>query len=162
MSSPPLKNSPLLRVLSVLIVLAAIGWRLWSGHYGSGSSLAPPLTVGVPSPVAVARPADAVGSRSGIGFRSHERLLEHFHKHGRDFGAASPEAYLRMAQALRDRSAGGPVAEMVRADGVTCRFDRASGAFLAVDSDATIRTFFKPGDGARYFERQATRPAGGP
>jgi pyocin large subunit-like protein len=65
--------------------------------------------------------------------------------------------YLRLAQSLRDRAAGGDVLEAVRGCGVVTRFDRASGAFLAFDPDGTIRTFFKPYDGERYFRRQLSR-----
>ena len=39
--------------------------------------------------------------------------------------------------------------------GVT-RFDVKRGYFGAYDADGTIRTFFVPPDGVRYFERQAT------
>jgi pyocin large subunit-like protein len=69
------------------------------------------------------------------------------------------DEYLRQAQALRDRPAGGAVLELVRRDGTTCRYDRASGAFLAFDSDGVIRTFFKPRQGESYFRRQAQRGA---
>lgn len=89
-----------------------------------------------------------------IGFRSSERLREHFRKHGREFHVKTPEAYLRLAQLLRDRSKGGEVLEFVRNDAVTCKFDRGTGAFIAYDSDGTIRTFFRPTDGEAYFERQ--------
>ena len=71
--------------------------------------------------------------------------------------------YLAAAQALRDTPDGGDVLELRRRDGVMTRFDRASGAFLAVNRDGTIRTFFKPNDGVAYFRRQASRtPGGGP
>ncbi len=98
-----------------------------------------------------------VAARPGVGFRSHERLVAHWRKHGREFGASSPAEYLRMAQALRDRPAGGDVLEAVRGDGVVTRFDRASGAFLASDADGTIRTYFKPAAGEAYFRRQLGR-----
>lgn len=92
------------------------------------------------------------------GFRSQERLNEHFQKHGREFRATSPEAYQALAEKLRDAPAGADVLEVVRPiDGVISRFDRVSGAFLAVDPDGTIRTFFKPNDGEEYFRRQAKR-----
>lgn len=112
-----------------------------------------------PPPVASANApgASAQGFGSAVGFRNAERLAEHFAKHGREVGAASSAAYLRMAQALRDRAVGGDVLQLARPDGVTCRFDRATGCFVAFNADGTLRTFFRPGDGERYFERQAQR-----
>jgi pyocin large subunit-like protein len=95
---------------------------------------------------------------SSVGFRSRERLEEHYHKHGAEFGRIGIEEYLHRAQALRDAAVGGDVLEVIRpTDGVVSRFDRASGAFLAFDSGGTIRTFFKPNDGEAYFRRQAKR-----
>jgi len=92
-----------------------------------------------------------------IGFATPQKLHDHFQKHGREFGKITREEYLRRAQELRDRPAGGEVLEAVRKDGVITRFDRKSGAFLACNPDATIRTFFRPNDGERYFWRQARR-----
>jgi len=92
-----------------------------------------------------------------VGFRDRERLIEHFHKHGREFGVRRPEEYLRLAQLLRDRPKDESVLVFVRNDAVTCKFDRASGAFLAYNSDGTLRTFFRPNDGETYFERQKSR-----
>ena len=92
-----------------------------------------------------------------IGFRSSERLREHFRKHGREFHVKSAAAYLLQAQLLRDKPKGGDVLEFVRNDAVTCKFDRSTGAFIAYDSDGTIRTFFRPTDGEAYFERQKYR-----
>ena len=90
------------------------------------------------------------------GFRSRERLEEHYAKHGREFGNISIEEYLALAQRLRDAAPGGDVLELRRPAGCA-RFDRASGAFGAYDDDGTIRTFFKPRDGESYFRRQARR-----
>jgi hypothetical protein len=109
-----------------------------------------------PSSSAV-RPASDL-QLEAVGFRSSRQLSEHFEKHGAEFGAATPQAYLALAQALRDRPAGGEVLELVRADGVVTRFDRETGAFLAFERDGVIRTFFVPNDGERYFRRQAARP----
>lgn len=118
----------------------------------------PPATATAPQ----APQATGSGWGADVAFRSHERLTEHFEKHGREVGAASEADYLRMAQALRDAAVGGSVEELKRGDGVTCRFDRASGYFLAFNDDGTIRTFFRPRDGQRYFERQADRPVRAP
>ena len=92
-----------------------------------------------------------------IGFRGRNALGEHFAKHGSEFGAATQRDYLVLAQALRDAPAGGDIVEAHRADGVICRFDRATGAFLAFNDDLTIRTCFKPNDGEAYFSRQLER-----
>lgn len=97
-----------------------------------------------------------------VGFRDRGRLMEHFRKHGGEFGARTAEDYLRLAQTLRDRPKGAEVLQFVRNDAVTCRFDRESGAFIAYNSDGTIRTFFRPREGEAYFERQRNRGAGGP
>jgi pyocin large subunit-like protein len=84
-------------------------------------------------------------------------LEEHWQKHGREFRATSREQYLQMAQALRDAPVGGNVLEIVRGDGAVSRFDKNSGAFIAFERNGTIRTFFRPNDGERYFRRQAQR-----
>lgn len=94
---------------------------------------------------------------TGVGFRSPERLEEHYRKHGAEFGRISQVEYLRLAQELRDTDVGGSVLELRRADGVITRFDRESGAFVAFDPDRVIRTFFRPNAGERYFRRQAER-----
>lgn len=91
----------------------------------------------------------------GPGFRSRAQLNEHYQKHGGEFGNISKAEYLTLAQALRDAPAGGPILEAVRADGVISRFDRRHGYFGAFNPDRTIRTFFIPTDGERYFRRQA-------
>lgn len=94
----------------------------------------------------------------GPGFRTRRQFEEHYAKHGREFGNISQEEYLHRAQALRDAPPGGPILEAVKPDGVITRFDRSSGAFGAYNPDRTIRTFFIPNDGERYFRRQARRP----
>jgi len=94
----------------------------------------------------------------GPGFRSKRLFDEHYAKHGREFGNISQEDYLHRAQALRDAPVGGPILEAIKAGGVVTRFDRRTSAFGAYNPDRTIRTFFIPNNGERYFHRQATRP----
>jgi len=92
-----------------------------------------------------------------VGFVNERRLDEHYDKHGPEFGRITKQDYLHQAQLLRDAEVGGPVLQTVRADGVTTRYDRQTGAFVAFNRNGTIRTFFKPHDGERYYRRQAER-----
>jgi len=41
-----------------------------------------------------------------------------------------------------------------RPDGGGSKFDVKKGWFVAYDGDGTLRTFFIPKDGERYFDRQ--------
>jgi hypothetical protein len=135
------------RVALTLAVTACVA--LWFGLLagcGTGGSR-------VESGAGQGGPARAGNAR---GFRSRERLEEHYAKHGREFGDISIGEYLALAQRLRDAPPGGDVLELRRPAG-RARFDRASGAFGAYDEDGTIRTFFKPRDGEAYFRRQARR-----
>jgi hypothetical protein len=161
---------PITRLLAAVVALAAVVLFVRAPHRappaatsgGMVTASAPVVSTGAAGGGTGAA-ANTNKDRGGtsahpeIGFHSRERLNEHFHRHGAEFGAATPEDYLRLAQALRDRPAGGDVLEARRGDRVTTRFDRASGAFLAYDDDRTIRTFFRPNDGERYFQRQLER-----
>jgi len=134
-----------LRLAAGLAALLALA--LYVGQQGPSERVAGPAV-----------PAAAAGvARPEVGFRSPRDLAEHHAKHAAEFGGISEAEYLRRAQSLRDRPAGGSVLELVRADGVITRFDRATGDFLATDPDGTIRTFFRPNAGEAYFQRQAKR-----
>jgi hypothetical protein len=125
--------------------------------------VAPAPSATAPSASAAPRdPKVAAPTRSrSPGFTTRAHLEEHFAKHGDEFPGLTIDSYLLAAQTLRDQPAGGDVLELRRSDGVVTRFDKASGAFLAVNRDRTIRTFFRPNDGEAYFRRQATRTHGG-
>jgi hypothetical protein len=149
--------------LTAMVIAVVVAMN---GHHSHPrpSSVPPVTSSAAPVPLGAARAGSAITSPAPvhpeIGFASRERLDEHFAKHGREFGNIDEAAYLRMAQTLRDRPAGGEVEELVRADGTVSRFDRGSGAFIAFDSDLVIRTCFKPNDGEAYFRRQAGRTHG--
>ena len=90
----------------------------------------------------------------GQGFRTDDLLKDHYAKYGSAFGHISRDQYLHLAQQLRDSHPGKNILESKRPDGVI-RFDTRHGYFGAYEPDGTIRTFFIPPDGVRYFERQA-------
>jgi pyocin large subunit-like protein len=97
----------------------------------------------------------ALAWAGGPGFRTQHLLEEHFARHGHEFGPITRDQYLHMAQHLRDSHAGKEVLETKRPDGSGAKFDKRHGWFVAYDGDGTLRTFFVPNDGIRYFERQA-------
>ena len=95
----------------------------------------------------------------GPGFRSRRQYDEHFQKHGAEFGNVTKDQYLKLAQDFRDAPKGGDILEAVKPDGVITRYHKRKGYFGAFNPDRTIRTFFMPNDGERYFWRQAKRPS---
>ena len=97
----------------------------------------------------------AMAFAGGPGFRTPHLLEEHYARYRTEFGGISQEQYLRYAQQLRDSRPGKSVLESRRADRSGVKFDKRRGWFVAYDSDGTIRTFFVPKEGVRYFERQA-------
>lgn len=137
----------LIPVLCGLLFLASACTRRQEQGRGNGAT----------GPARTAPRSGEERAEPAVGFRDPERLAEHYRKHGAEFGTISREEYLRRAQVLRDAPAGGSILEFRRADGVTTRFDRTSGAFIAFDPDRTIRTFFHPNDGEAYFLRQRKR-----
>jgi hypothetical protein len=140
---------PWLRLLTAALAAAAI-FLYWSHVAERGQRLEA-------RDVAAGARDDAVKARENVGFVDSRRLDEHYEKHGSEFGRITKQDYLRQAQLLRDAEVGGPVLQTVRADGVTTRYDRQTGAFIAFNRTGTIRTFFKPHDGERYYRRQAER-----
>ena len=82
------------------------------------------------------------------------QLEQHFQKHGGEMGFATQADYLRAAQAL---VMGGPGVETWQRGGDTLYFKEATGEFAVVSDRNVLRTYFKPGDGRRYWERQKQR-----
>ncbi len=128
--------------LALIIIAAGASWLFQRRR---DLPVAPPPAAVTPA-AAPATPAPAGVTRPDIGFRDRSHLEEHFQKHGAEFGRISIEEYLRAAQTLRDRPAGGDILESLRADGVVTRYDRGTGAFLACDRSGVIRTFFRPNE----------------
>ncbi len=83
------------------------------------------------------------------------QLEQHFHKHGAAMGFATEADYLRAAQ---DLVRGGPGVETLsRPGGDTLSYRTATGEFGVLSDRNVIRTYFKPDDGARYWQRQQQR-----
>jgi len=148
---------PWRRLLTAALAVVAI-FLYWTQVSERGDRTAVRETVAADTRAPEAsEPAATKGWGNSVGFADARRLEEHFEKHGAEFGRITKQDYLRQAQLLRDAKVGGPVLETVRRDGVTARFDRQTGAFIAFNPNGVIRTFFKPNDGERYYRRQAER-----
>jgi pyocin large subunit-like protein len=122
-----------------------------------GSPQAPPTQSQKTKDAVEGNAASSHNKRPDIGFASRQKLVDHYRKHGREFGSITMEQYLRGAQELRDRPAGGAILESDRPDGSVTRFDRKSGDFIAFNRDGVIRTYFRPTDGEAYYRRQLER-----
>ena len=94
----------------------------------------------------------------GPGFRNEHLLADHFAKYGHAFGHITVRQYLHLAQQLRDSHLSSTILESRSQPGGISRFDMKHGYFGSYDADGTIRTFFIPPDGLRYFERQSKAP----
>lgn len=143
-------------LLKTILFLAVLGVAAYYLNRPSGE--APRST---PTPAArdvrgeSRQPAPTPDARSG--FASREKLIQHYRKHGAEFGSVSMEEYLRRAQDLRDRKRSTDVLEFVRPDGIVSRFEKSTGTFVAFNANGIIRTCFKPNDGEAYFHRQKTK-----
>jgi pyocin large subunit-like protein len=138
--------SHLLLILGLLGCLAGCSARQTTRAEPNRNESASVKTAAIPTPAVPA-----------VGFASREKLREHYHKHGSEFGNISIEEYLLTAQTLRDHTLGTTIVEAVRTDGVVTRFDRDTGTFIAFNRDGVIRTCFRPNDGEAYFRRQLKR-----
>ena len=93
----------------------------------------------------------------GPGFRSRAQLDEHYQKHGAEFGAINKARIPAVGARTEGCARGRPDSRSQAPSGEFSRFDRRHGYFGAYNPDGTIRTFFIPNNGERYFQRQARR-----
>lgn len=118
---------------------------------------------GLPAPPAVTNPAPATAP--GVPppplremWGNPASLADHFERHGRDFGAKSPEDYARQAWEFlqRGRREGLP-AKLDGEFNVLRVYDPRTGGFGAYNRDGTARTYFKPTRRQAYFDDQPGR-----
>ncbi len=88
----------------------------------------------------------------GIVFRNDKLLMEHFEKHGKDMGFGSPEEYLAGANAVVHNS--DALHKTEQEDGDDVYYVRSTNDLVIVSVDGYIRTYFRPEDGAAYYDRQ--------
>jgi RHS repeat-associated protein len=86
-----------------------------------------------------------------------ETLKQHYRDHGADFGAKSEEDYAKQASDfhVRGRTEGLPT--KIDEKGIVRIYDEKSNTFGSYNPDGSTRTFFKPKDGQKYWEKQPGR-----
>ena len=81
-------------------------------------------------------------------------LKDHFMRHGADFGAKSPREYAEMAFQFYRKAQEEKFPRKVDSDGTIRIYDPKTNTFGAYNSDGMTKTFFKPKDGKKYWQRQ--------
>jgi pyocin large subunit-like protein len=83
-----------------------------------------------------------------------ETLARHFKDHGADFGAKSAEEYASMASDFLARAQKGKLPTKISQEGTIRVYEPSTNTFGSYNPDGTTRTFYKPTQGQRYWERQ--------
>jgi pyocin large subunit-like protein len=77
-------------------------------------------------------------------FADAAKLLDHYTRHGADFGATSAAQYEAMADTFLNGPRGTGVLQKILTNGDIVRYDPATQAFSLVKADGTLRTHYKP------------------
>jgi RHS repeat-associated protein len=95
------------------------------------------------------------------GFRSEELLVQHFEKHGAEFGGELKTAkdYESAAQKFITSHEKG-IETYKRANGDLVRYNKATNEFGIIDKEGTIRTYFKPKLKMKYYEQEKAKDLG--
>lgn len=84
-------------------------------------------------------------------FRSEKYLTDHFEKHKDEFDYNNAQEYLEGAnQVINDPNA---LHKLEAEDGDDVYYLEATNELVIVSTDGYIRTYFKPSDGIKYFNR---------
>ncbi len=85
-------------------------------------------------------------------FADDSSWIEHFEKHGHEFGYTTKEEYLQGANDVINNPSS--LHKYEAEDGDDCYYLQATNEFVVVSPEGEIRTYFKPDDGVAYFNRQ--------
>ncbi len=123
-------------MVALLVALVIGGITLFSDNFSNNSTPAPTY--------------ESV-SQYKYNFASEERLVEHFNKHGAEFGYTSKEAYLQGANNVIQNPNAKRKTEAE--DGDYVYYVQSSNEIVFVSPNGIIRTYFRPTDGIAYFNR---------
>ncbi|MBR6401971.1 MAG: C39 family peptidase [Eubacterium sp.] len=85
-------------------------------------------------------------------FRSEKLLKQHYQKHGKDMGFATPEEYEAAASAVVNSSSS--LHKTEAEDGDDVYYIEETNEFVVVSTDGFIRTYFNPDGGKKYYDNQ--------
>lgn len=125
-------------MLAILLILAAFIF---------GRSFLSPDT----SPAGYGSGSVVTASKTYV-FRNFDLLAEHYEKHGRYMGYSSEEEYLIAANAVITDPAS--LHKQEKEDGDDVYYLEKTNDLVIVSVDGYIRTYFRPDDGIRYYNRQ--------
>ena len=97
---------------------------------------------------------DVAEDAKGTGWGRTETLVDHYRRHGKDFDAKSAQEYAKMASDFFVRAQKEKLPTKIAKDGTIRIYDRKTNTFGAYNPDGTAKTFFKPKDGQKYWNRQ--------
>jgi RHS repeat-associated protein len=103
---------------------------------------------------ALGKADDIVDIAKGTRWGRAETLADHFRRHGADFGATSPKEYGKMASEFFEKAKKENLPTKIAPDGTIRVYDPKSNTFGSYNKDHTTRTFFKPKEGQKYWDRQ--------
>jgi hypothetical protein len=102
-------------------------------------------------------PALSYGMAIPGGFRSKALLDYHYNKHVTklgEFGNITKEQYLERAKKLTESKPGGNILMKIRPNGDKIYYNKVTNELAVKASDGNIKTYFKPTDGIKYFNKQ--------
>lgn len=105
-----------------------------------------------PAPLLDGRPLWTSSRRGG----AEENARKAFARNGESFGAPNLESYVRKARAFIETPPAG-VQRLTRRNGDRLIYHPGSNTFAVASRDGTPRAFFRPDDGAAYWEAQKAR-----
>ena len=84
--------------------------------------------------------------------------MDHFERHGADFGATSAEDYASQASGFLQRAQAEGLPTKIDSSGTIRVYEPASNTFGSYNPNGTTKTFYKPSTGSNYWQRQLGVP----
>lgn len=144
------------KLYRIYLIVGAIIVTLWWIRFPSGADNALDyLNAAKGAPVTQetrSLPEERQQSAAGLRFRNRQLLEQHYDKHGRDMGFPSPAAYEQAAGEVAENPKS--LHKKQRKDGDDVYFLEAGNDFVVVSGEGYIRTYFRPHDGIKYYNRQ--------